>query len=112
MGYQTFHLFLVKPHQQNLEQLAQNLNKEMEEIEEINDPIMPPRILQNVHGYFELASERGLESGLESKGEGTATRLDLCHQWDRETVAPVCFKTEDGDAEGKNFMQNLNFLFI
>ena len=89
------------PHQQKIELLAENLGKEMEEIEEINDPIKPPRILQNVHGYFELASERGLESGLESKGEGTATRLDLCHQWDRETVAPVCFKTEEGDPEGK-----------
>ena len=89
------------PHQQKTELLAENLGKEIEEIEEINDPIKPPRILQNVHGYFELASERGLESGLVSKGKGTATRLDLCHEWDRETVAPVSFKTEEGDPEGK-----------
>ena len=77
------------------------MEKTIEEVQEINDPVMPPRILQNVHGYFELASERGKESGLTSKGEGLNTRLDLCHQWDRETVAPLCFKTEDGDAEGK-----------
>ena len=93
------------PHQQIEEQLAENLGKDMEEIKEINDPIKPPRILQNVHGYFELASERGVESGLKSKGKGTATRLDLCHQWDRETVAPVRFKTKEEDPEGKSLLE-------
>ena len=88
------------PHQQDDEKLAESLKKSVEEVGEINDPIKPPRILQNVHGYFELASERGRESGLKSKGEGVNTRLDLCHQWDRDTVAPVTFRTEDGEAEG------------
>ena len=96
----------VMPHQQIEEQLAENLGKDLTEIKEINDPIKPPRVLQNVHGYFELASERGIESGLKSKGKGKATRLDLCHQWDRKTVAPMRFKTESGVSEGMSIFEN------
>ena len=88
------------PHQQDFNRLAANMEKDIEEVSEINDPVKPPRILQNIHGYFELASERGIETGLKSKGAGLSTRLDLCHQWDKETVAPVTFKTEDEEAEG------------
>ena len=49
-----------------------------EEVEKIVDPIKPPRILQNIHGYFELASERTKKTGLRSKGTGLCTRLDFC----------------------------------
>ena len=95
------------PHQQDFNRLAANMEKDIEEVSEINDPVKPPRILQNIHGYFELASERGIETGLKSKGAGLSTRLDLCHQWDKETVASVTFKTEDEEAEG-TFIQLIN----
>ena len=89
------------PHQQDVEKFAEYLKKDIEEVEKIVDPIKPPRILQNIHGYFELASERTKKTGLRSKGTGLCTRLDLCHHWDKETVAPVTFKTENGDTKGK-----------
>ena len=44
----------VCPHQQDLEQLSKNINKSLEEINEIMDTELPPRIPQNVHGYFHL----------------------------------------------------------
>ena len=100
------------PHQQDLEKLAENMGKTIEDIQEINDPVMPPRILQNVHGYFELASERGKESGLKSKGAGLSTRLDLCHQWDSETVAPATFLNEEGESEGMQFFKQNQIYLI
>ena len=49
----------VCPHQQNLEILGNNINKSIDTIKtEINDQELPPRILQNVHGYFEIGSRR------------------------------------------------------
>jgi len=95
----------VSPHQQNLDQLNKNMLETinskkpedqkitLEEVQEINDPIPPPRISQNVHGYFELASERGKATGLQSNCVGLSTRLDLCNSWDKETVASAKFRT-------------------
>ena len=108
----VFFFILVMPHQQDLEKLAENMGKTIEDIQEINDPVMPPRILQNVHGYFELASERGKESGLKSKGAGLSTRLDLCHQWDSETVAPATFLNEEGEPEGMQFFKQNQIYLI
>ena len=72
---------------------------QFQEVQEINDPIKPPRITQNVHGYFELASERGKATGLQSNSVGLSTRLDLCNSWDKDTVASANFKT-GGKKEG------------
>ena len=72
---------------------------QFQEVQEINDPIKPPRISQNVHGYFELASERGKATGLQNKDVGLSTRLDLCNSWDKDTVASANFKT-GGKKEG------------
>ena len=56
----------VCPHQQNLEILTKNINKTISEImDEINDPELPPRILQNVHGHFEIGSQRTRKFGSE-----------------------------------------------
>ena len=49
----------VCPHQQNLSDLSKNINKPITGItSKINDEELPPRILQNVHGYFEIGSQR------------------------------------------------------
>ena len=82
--------------------ISYNINDilQFQEVQEINDPIPPPRISQNVHGYFELASERGKATGLQSNSVGLSTRLDLCNSWDKDTVASANFKTE-GKREGK-----------
>ena len=48
------YFMIVCPHRQNLEQLSKNINKSLEEINEIMDTELPPRIPQNVHGYFHL----------------------------------------------------------
>ena len=45
----------------------------MEFYTNINDKYLPPRILQNVHGYFELNTRY-------------PTRLDLSNSWDKYTV--------------------------
>ena len=64
----------VKALQQNMEQLR----REIPDINNINDKYLPPRILQNVHGYFELNTRY-------------PTRLDLSNSWDKYTVENSMF---------------------
>ena len=59
----------VCPNQQDIEQLRTRIP----DIENINDPILPPRISQSVHGLLELNNRH-------------PTRLDLSNQWDIDTV--------------------------
>ena len=59
----------VCPHQQNLEILSKNINKPIDKIKaDINGQQLPPRILQNVHGYFEIGSRRTKMFGSEKNG--------------------------------------------
>lgn len=67
------------PNQQDMEQLTQFVPN----IENVNDPILPPRILQSVHGFFKLSTTH-------------PTRLDLSNQWDKETL-PDTDMTVDGE---------------
>ena len=53
------------------------------DIEKINDPVPPPRILQSVHGFFELNAR-------------LPTRLDLGNSWDKDTVTESTL-TVDGE---------------
>ena len=53
----------VCPHQQNLSDLSKNINKPITGV--FNDKELPPRILQNVHGYFEIGSQRTKTFGSE-----------------------------------------------
>ena len=61
----------VCPNQQDKEQLKRVIPK----IEDINDLVLPPRILQSVHGLLELNNHH-------------PTRLDLSNNWDMDTVIP------------------------
>ena len=92
----------VCPHQQDLDQLAQNLNKTLDELKEIMDMELPPRIPQNVHGYFQLGSQRKKIHLPNYNHDKLPTRFDLCNHWDKETVSTSTFQTvEDGIKEGK-----------
>ena len=71
----------VCPNQQDLEQLK----NEIPNIEEVNDPVLPPRIMQSINGFFELNNKY-------------PTRLDLSNQWDKETVKPKVLNV-DGEEE-------------
>merc|ERR1719203_409375 len=74
----------VCPHQQNLNDLSKNIDKPISEIvNNINDQELPPRILQNVHGYFEIGSQRTKTFGSEKdcSCDQLPTRLDLCNSW-------------------------------
>ena len=90
---------MIKPNHFTVRNYNINDILQFQEVQEINDPIPPPRISQNVHGYFELASERGKATGLQSNSVGLSTRLDLCNSWDKETVASAKFRT-GGEKEG------------
>ena len=69
----------VYPHQQDL-----TTQPVSDKIEESSDHI-PPRIMQNVHGYFNLRVDH-------------PTRLNLSASWDRMTVQdPVLFYIVDGE---------------
>ena len=70
----------VCPNQQDIKQLKAVIP----DIENINDPILPPRILQSVHGLLELNNRH-------------PTRLDLSNQWDKNTVS-----SSGIDVDGKN----------
>ena len=91
----------VCPHQQDLEQLAQNLNKTLDELKEIMDTELPPRIPQNVHGYFQLGSQRKQIHLPNYNHAKLPTRFDLCNHWDKETVSTSTFMSDEGAKEGK-----------
>ena len=74
----------------------------MEELYEIMDTELPPRISQNVHGYFHLGSQRKQKHESDYNHAKLPTRLDLCNHWDKETVSSSTFQTvEDSIKEGK-----------
>ena len=62
----------VCPNQQDLEQLK----RVVPNVESVNDSVLPPRILQSVHGFFRLSTIH-------------PTRLDLSNQWDKNTVTDI-----------------------
>ena len=72
----------VNANQQDLEQLKEIIP----DIENVNDSVLPPRILQSVHGFLEL-------------NENYPTRLDLSNSWDKETVitSSICVDGEEVD---------------
>ena len=72
----------VCPNQQDLE----ILRGEIPNIDEINDPVLPPRIMQSVHGFLELNNRY-------------PTRLDLSNQWDKNTVLPSSINVEGEEME-------------
>jgi hypothetical protein len=65
----------VKPLQQNLgnDNKPEDKPEVSEKISQSSD-LLPPRILQSVHGYFNLK-------------KGHPTRLDLSSSWDKNTVS-------------------------
>ena len=73
----------------------------MEQLSEISDKELPPRIIQNVHGYFHLGSQRKQQHETDYYHDKLSTRLDLCNQWDKETVPSSAFMTDEGPKEGK-----------
>ena len=95
----------VCPHQQDLEQLSKNINKTMQELYEIMDTELPPRIPQNVHGYFHLGSQRKQKHESNYNHAKLPTRLDLCNHWDKESVTSSNFMTDEGPKVG-------NFVFF
>ena len=67
----------VCPNQQDMAQLKEAIP----DIENSNDPVPPPRILQSVHGYLELNKKY-------------QTRLDLGNSWDKDTVTYSKFNVD------------------
>ena len=76
----------------------------MEELYEIMDTELPPRISQNVHGYFHLGSQRKQKHESDYNHAKLPTRLDLCNHWDKDTVASSNFITEEGLKVMGNFV--------
>ena len=76
----------------------------MEELYEIMDTELPPRISQNVHGYFHLGSQRKQKHESDYNHAKLPTRLDLCNHWDKDTVASSNFITEEGLKVVGNFV--------
>ena len=76
----------------------------MEELYEIMDTELPPRISQNVHGYFHLGSQRKQKHESDYNHAKLPTRLDLCNHWDKETVTSSNFITEEGLKVVGNFV--------
>ena len=91
----------VCPHQQDLPQLAKNLNKTLDELKEIMDTELPPRIPQNVHGYFQLGSQRRKMHDPTYEHDKLPTRLDFCNHWDKNTVSSSMFMTDEGPKDGQ-----------
>ena len=77
----------------------------MEELYEIMDTELPPRISQNVHGYFHLGSQRKQKHESNYNHAKLPTRLDLCNHWDKESVTSSNFMTDEGQKVG-------NFVFF
>lgn len=95
------YFFEVCPHQQDLQQLAKNLNKTLDELKDIMDTELPPRIPQNVHGYFQLGSQRRKMHDPTYEHYKLPTRLDFCNHWDKNTVSSSMFMTDEGPKEGQ-----------
>jgi len=93
------YFFQAFPHRQNVTELSKHLRKTVSEInKDINDPVLPPRILQNIHGYLNIGDTDRMK---QARKDGAtpwdlATRLDLCNQWDHTSVAPSAVEAEDG----------------
>jgi len=93
------YFFQACPHRQNVTELSKHLRKTVSEInKDINDPVLPPRILQNIHGYVNIAET--FRQKRSTKGDvaplNLSTRLDLCNQWDYTSVKPSAVEHEDG----------------
>ena len=91
----------VCPHQQDLAQLAKNINKTVDELQDIMDTELPPRIPQNVHGYFQLGSQRKQIHDSNYDHAKLPTRLDLCNHWDKDTVSHSNFMSKEGPKHGQ-----------
>ena len=91
----------VCPHQQDKAQLGKNIGKTSDQLDSILDPELPPRITQNVHGYFQLGSQRQKLLENDTNQNKLPSRFDLCNNWDKDTVSTTNFMTKDGPKEGK-----------
>ena len=76
------------------------MNIAKEKLSEIMDMELPPRIPQNIHGYFHLGSQRKQHHVQDYNHSKLPTRLDLCNHWDAKTVSLSKFLTEEGPKEG------------
>jgi len=101
-GQMLCYFFQAYPHRQNLCELSKNLRTPLSQLtSSINDPIGPPRILQNIHGYINLCeSDRVHNQTGHEHDEPLPTRLDLCNQWDQRSVQASTVENwfnEDGE---------------
>ena len=91
----------VCPHQQDWSQLGDKIGKNQDQLKTILDPELPPRMEQNVHGYFQLGSQRQKLLEIDTNQNMLPSRVDLCNNWDKDTVSSTVFMTKDGPKEGE-----------